>query len=305
MEAVPTDTLATSPTAPLGISLSHGPMLSGVDSQDERVKVQQLITLLGHEDPVARWEAGRSLAQTAARLRQQARKGRTVWNKGETELTFSGLLRQMGQALGDENPLCRAAAADALSLWNHERAALCLVGAMSDAEPMVRVSVVSALGKLCHDPALDQLASALEDDSLWVRRAAADALGAIVSPRAVPALKRALGDPSPLVRASVVNALAHVGTRRARKSIEAHLQDDAPQVRWYAARALGRMGTTSSWIRLQDLLKAPSKGGPLFGKTVSQMARAAIEQIEIRERAPLSRLRRAIYKLGKRSPRGK
>ena len=305
MEAALSDALVASPPDGAGDEPEPWRVIAALGKRTDGEATERLIDHLGHPDPLIRWEAAQCLSRIAKVLRDRASKGLPIWNKQESVLTYSGLLQQVAQALHDENPLRRAAAADALALWNHEQAAACLLSAIGDEEPLVRVGVISALGKLYHEPAVSEISSALEDPSLWVRRAAADALGAIASPRAVGPLAKALGDPVPLVRASVVNSLGHIGTRQVRRTLEGCLQDEAAEVRWYAIRALSRIGNSSSWIRLQELSLLSGQEETLFGRTIAEMAQAAIAEIEAREQGPLSQLRRFLFRLRKRSSRRK
>jgi len=257
----------------------------------DRAAVRRLLEYLGDDDPIARWQAGLALADTAARLRRRARLGSPIWKRRSPELTFSGLLALMQQGLEHPEAERRAATADALALWDHEMAVALLIQAMADVEPLVRASAAAALGKIGDKVAVSVLVSALSDPSVWVRQAAADAMGAIAEPRAVPALEQALADPQPLVRASVVCALGHMPTCRARRMLEERARDGDGAMRWYSARGLGNIGDVGSLPALAALREDDRK---LFGQSVAEVAAGARRAIDARESDFWSRLRRAF-----------
>jgi len=259
--------------------------------------VGKLIAWMGHEDPIARSEAGLALARTSAQLRRRARLGLHAWNKQSTELTFTGLLLQMRQALQDPNPLRRAAVAESLAHWDHETVVTFLSQAMEDREPLVRVSAASALGQIKDVAAVSVLTTALADSSMWVRRAAAAALGAVGVAQAVPALEKALRDPHQLVCCSAVMALGHIHTAKAREALERAASSPDAAIRWYAVRGLGQIGTSGSYPALQQLLEDDSA---LFGQAIADIAAEALDAIERRERGAFSRLRRSFYALRRR-----
>lgn len=260
--------------------------------------VEKLIAWMGHEDPIARSEAGLALARTAAQLRRRARLGLHAWNRQSTELTFTGLLLQMRQALQDPNPLRRAAVAESLAHWDHETVVTFLSQAMEDREPLVRVSAASALGQIKDVAAVSVLMTALSDPSMWVRRAAAAALGAVGATQAVPALEKALHDPHQLVCCSAVMALGHIRATKAREALERAASSPDAAIRWYAARGLGQIGTSSSCPVLQQLLEDENA---LFGQSIADVAAEALDAIDRRERGAFNRLRRTFYALQRRA----
>lgn len=258
----------------------------------DRAAVRRLLEYLGDDDPIARWQAGLALADTAARLRRRARLGAPIWKRRPPEVTVSELLALMQQGLEHPEAERRAATADALALWDHQVAVALLIQAMADADPHVRASAAAALGKIGDKAAASVLVSALSDPSVWVRQAAADAVGAIAEPRAVPTLEQALADPQPLVRASVVCALGHMRTNRARRILEKCARDGDAAMRWYSARGLGNIGDVGSLPALVDLREDDRK---LFGQSVAEVAAAARRTIDARERGFWNRLRRAFH----------
>ncbi len=261
--------------------------------QISQTAIQKLIAYLGDEHCLVRWQAGVSLGEIGAQLRKRARLGWPTIGKQSPELTFSGLLVLLRQGLQDDDPLRRAATADALALWDHEAVVGFLIPAMQDPEPLVRVSVATALGKLRDKAAVDVLISALADPSLWVRRAAAEALGAIEDERAAAGLQRVWLDPSPLVRASAVCALGHMPNGRAREVLEKATEDQDGCVRWYAARALGRVGSMSSLPALRLL----DDSFRLFDRSIGEMAEESMRAITRRERGVWHWLRKQFFAL--------
>ena len=278
--------------------------VSSLAGEVSRSAVRELIDCLSHRDPLVCWAAGVALSETAGRLRRRARLGLPIWKSQKAEMTFSGLFALLRASLEDGDPRRRAATADALALCNYEPAVTCLARAMEDAQPLVRVSAAMALGRIGDKAAVGSLLSAVSDPSIWVRRAAAEALGAIGDPRAVPALEQALADSQPLVRASAVCALGHMPTARARKALERCARDGDTSTRWYCARGLGRIGKVSS-VPVLERLKEDKEA--VFGRSTNEVATAAIDAIERRERGPWNRLRKAFYAIRRRCrrrPRG-
>lgn len=259
--------------------------------------VQRLIDLLGDEHPFVRWQAGVSLANSAAQLRQRARSGSSIWSRQSPELTYSGLVALLRDGLQDSNALRREATADMLGLLDHEVVVEHLVQSLEDKEASVRASAASALGRIADKSAADALIPSLSDPSIWVRRAAADALGAIADPSSVSALQLALADRHPLVRASAVCALGHIHVARSREIVEQCCSDPDATVRWYAARALVKIGSASS---LSALEKVRRDDTVLFGQSTGELADLAMEAIEHRESGPWHWLRKHWFALRRR-----
>jgi len=265
--------------------------------QIESTAVQRLIDLLGDEHPFVRWQAGVSLADTAAKLRQRARAGSSTWDRQSPELTYSGLLTLLCGGLQDRDPVRREATADALGLLDHEVVVTFLAQSLEDDEPAVRASAAAALGRIGDKSAANALVPSLSDSSLWVRRAAADALGAIADPSSVPALQLALADRHPLVRASAVCALGHIHTAKARDLVQSGCADPDATVRWYAARALGKIGDAGSLPALDRVRRDDTV---LFGQSTREVADLAMEAIEARESGPWHWLRKNLFALRRR-----
>jgi hypothetical protein len=81
-------------------------------------------------------------------------------------------------------------------------------------------------------------------------------------------------------------------TARARKALERCAQDGDSTTRWYSARGLARIGNVGSVPILQGLKEDDAA---LFGQSTTDLATAAIEAIEKRERGLWKQLRRTFY----------
>lgn len=259
--------------------------------------VHRLIDLLGDEHPFVRWQAGVSLANTAAQLRQRARAGSSSWDRQSPELTYSGLLALLRDGLQDGDSQRREATADMLGLLDHEVVVGFLVHSLEDEDAAVRASVAAALGRIGDRSAVNALIPSLSDPSIWVRRSAADALGAIADPSSVPALQLALADRHPLVRASAVCALGHIKVAHSREIVEQCCADPDATVRWYAARALAKIGSTAS---IPALERVRGDDTVLFGQSTGEVADLAMEAIEHRESGPWHWLRKRWFALRRR-----
>jgi len=290
-------TAPSAPSLPTVAPMARWEQVSSLAGEISSSAVQELLDCLSDHDPLVSWLAGVALARTAARLQRRARLGMPVWNGQNRELTFSRLFALLCGGLEDADPQRRAATADALALWGYEPAVSSLVRATRDSQPLVRASAATALGHIGDKSAVAPLLSALSDRSIWVRRAAADALGAIGDPRGVAALEQTLADSQPLVRASAVRALGHIHTARARKALGRCAQDGDSTTRWYSARGLARIGDVGSVPILEGLKEDDAT---LFGQSTSDLATAAIEAIEKRERGLWKRLRRTFYTIRRR-----
>jgi len=270
---------------------------TALSGQVQSSAVQRLIGLLGDEHPLVRWQAGVSLANTAAQLRRRARSGASTWDRQAPELTYTGLLSLLRDGLQDSDPRRREATADTLGLLDHQVVVGFLIESLEDEEASVRASAAAALGRIGDRSAVDALIPGLSDPSIWVRRAAADALGAIADPSSVPALQLALADRHPLVRASAVCALGHINVARSREMLRRCCADPDATVRWYAARALGQVGDTGSLPALESLRGDDTV---LFGQSTGEVADLAMEAIERRESGPWHWLRKNLFALRRR-----
>ena len=94
----------------------------------------------------------------------------------------------VGEGLGDESFLVRAACAGVLGTIGREDAVPALLRAAVDPDPRVRTEALASLGTLRAPSALEVLIEALGDDSLPVRSSAVTSLGQIGGKEAVGAL---------------------------------------------------------------------------------------------------------------------
>lgn len=159
----------------------------------------------------------------------------------------------LAEALSDEEPQVRAAAAEALGrIGQGSSTALPdLVRLLRDLDATVRLQAVEALPNIARDTVIvDPLILALSDAAPEVRRAAAAALGALATStsESVAALARALKDSSTAVRAAAALALAEIGppARNSRVALLAARRDSSAQVRRVVEEALRRIAGDTS-----------------------------------------------------------
>jgi HEAT repeat protein len=159
------------------------------------------------------------------------------------------------EALADDTPQVRRAAADALGALRHPAAAEPLAKALSLAASTEHagaqpdrdecLAIAAALGRLgSHSIApLIQLLGAKEKET---RRWSAYALGSTADPRAVEPLIGRLADPRSEVRKEAAAALGRIADPRAVESLSASLSHRDPDTRRAAAEALGASGAVSA-----------------------------------------------------------
>lgn len=157
------------------------------------------------------------------------------------------------EALADDEPQVRAAAAEALGKIGQGSAAALpqLFLVVRDRDATVRLKTVEALPNISRDTSIvDALVGAFSDSAPEVRRAAAAALGALSmsTSRSITALVRALTDSSAAVRAAAALALAEIGppARDSRVALLAARRDSSPQVRRVVEDALRRIAGDTS-----------------------------------------------------------
>ena len=152
------------------------------------------------------------------------------------------------EALSDEEPQVRAAAAEALGKIGRASATALpqLFLQVRDPDATVRVKAVEALPNIARDTSIvDALVVAVSDSAPEVRRAAAAALGAlgVSTSKSIAALAGALKDSSAPVRAAAALSLAEIGppARDSRVALLAARRDASPQVRRVVEDALRRI----------------------------------------------------------------
>lgn len=163
------------------------------------------------------------------------------------------------EALSDEEPQVRAAAAEALGRIGQGSAPALpqLFLLVRDPDATVRLKTVEALPNVTRDTSIiSRLILALSDSAPEVRRGSAASLGALgtSTSRSVAALGRALEDPSAAVRAAAALALAEIGppARASRVALLAAQRDSSAQVRRVVEDALRRIAGDTSRSNARD-----------------------------------------------------
>jgi HEAT repeat protein len=189
-------------------------------------------------------------------------------------------LAPIAEAITDEEPEVRAAAARALGAFHDDRAVPPLVAAIKDRSPEVRAAAIASLRQVGDAGAIDALVHALGDYHHAVRWQAAGALGslgwrpsnnmefilrsvatcqheeaAVHGGEAVDVLANALEDTTCPRRHAVAAALGKTGDTRAVRPLENSLNDPDSHVRVAAAEALSLLGHPQSANALLKLLE--------------------------------------------------
>jgi len=153
----------------------------------------------------------------------------------------------LAEALGDEDPVVRVTAADALGDAGAEAAAAVpsLLPAIEDEEPYVRSAAAEALGRI-GSAAVPKMVEALEGGHRSLRVRACVALGGFgpQAEDAVPALTKAIEDPDATIRRVAIRSLGQIGpaAKSAVPAIARALRDEDRNVRDRAAVTLGELG---------------------------------------------------------------
>ena len=129
-----------------------------------------------------------------------------------------------------------------------------LIDELGDDSPVLRAAAAQALGRTRSPEAGPALIGALEDTAFEVRAAAADALGQIRYPQAVAALEVALADPEREVRLAAADALGRIGTRPAVEALARALRTADEGLRDRLVRSLRNVPDRS--LLTPDLLEA-------------------------------------------------
>ena len=155
-----------------------------------------------------------------------------------------GGLRALLDLLGDAVPMVRAAAVDALVLFEGRALPLLLddvTRQTADQPAGLRLeSAVKALGCVGDDRALGPLSVALAGGGTAARAAAAQALGDLGLSQGIPPLRAALADPAPEVREAAARAIVTIAGPAAREVIEEYVANETDPRLKEAARALLR-----------------------------------------------------------------
>lgn len=184
------------------------------------------------------------------------------------------------EALGDEEPLVRLAAARALGAFQDPRGLSPLISALKDRQADVRAAAITSLRQLGDTRAINALTASLEDNDHSVRWQAAAALNAlgwrpgsntefilrsvalaqhedasVHGTRAVEVLARALSDPTCPRRHAAALALGKTNDQRALKPLKQALSDEDSHVRVAAVEALSQLGNPEASASLLNCLR--------------------------------------------------
>jgi HEAT repeat protein/beta-lactamase regulating signal transducer with metallopeptidase domain len=162
----------------------------------------------------------------------------------------------LSEALFDDDPVVRLAAAEGLGGMEDPRAVEALSRALrSDESVEVRRMAAWALGEIEDARAVPALSEALRSDKdEEVRRMSAWALGEIESATAVEALGAALKDSSPEVRKTAVWALGEIESPNGVQHLIPFLDDESAEIRSQAAWALGEIESPRAVTALSGAL---------------------------------------------------
>jgi HEAT repeat protein len=192
-----------------------------------------------------------------------------AWSEGP-EVTRAKVLRLLSgcndprvdavlrQALADESPVLRAAAAEAMG-WQRSPAQVPWLMACwnRETEGSVRRALLEALGEIGEPRSRSLFMAALEDADIEVRAAAVRGLGTFPNPATVGVLEEVFwNDPSPEVHSEVLTVLEKIGNRVAQSLLLQAAHDADPLVRARAIHALGKLRVRDAVetlrLRLQD-----------------------------------------------------
>jgi HEAT repeat protein len=188
-------------------------------------------------------------------------------------------LAPIAEALSDEEPEVRLAAAKALGVFHDDRAIPPLISAVKDRNAEVRAAAIFSLRQIGDASAIDALVHALGDYHHAVRWQAAGALSAlgwrpgnnmefvlravaigqhedaaVHAAEAVDVLANALQDPTCPRRHAAAAALGKTGDARAVGPLETALNDEDSHVRVAAVEAISMIGHPQSATVLLRLL---------------------------------------------------
>lgn len=149
----------------------------------------------------------------------------------------------------------RRQAAEKLGLLRNPKAAAPLMNALSDESPRVRQAAADSLGLMTHRAASAKLADMLlKDKDAGVRQQAAISLSYLMDPAAGPALADALGDANASVRYSAMHTLGVMKYAPAEKQVRKLLASDDANLRRGAIAALGQLQSRDSAGDIQKAL---------------------------------------------------
>jgi HEAT repeat protein len=199
------------------------------------------------------------------------------------------------EALSDDRPELRMAAASGLGRIGDSNATSALVERLADPDPRVRTRSAIACGRIGDPRAVEPLEARLRDDSsVDVRRAAADALGEIGTEGAMGAL---LGsdDDSVTVRRVVADALGQFGSIEPVDALVDFLGDDDETVRRTAMFSLVETLSNAPPQRSHDVRNAAADR---LGSATSEEVTPPLSEI-LTESSGAPQRRNAAWLLGR------
>jgi HEAT repeat protein len=160
---------------------------------------------------------------------------------------------QIIEGLSNADDEIKLAASLALCYITDERAIGPLIKALGDEDPVVRSNAADALGRYTMtNEHVGPLIKLLESGDEFASLPAASSLGKIGDRTAIPALLRHLNDDDRLIREEVVNSLGLLGDRDIFDKIRPVFNDKEIYVRSKAVQALGRLDRERTLELLHD-----------------------------------------------------
>ena len=174
-----------------------------------------------------------------------------------TALAVAADVPALVKALGDESPLVRAQAAEALGDSGDARAVEALATAVKDEFMLVGSRAVTALGKIKSPESVSVLLAVVTDTQSPLRAEAVAALHGATDTRAVAPLLAVLKSPDDILRQAAADALATIapGDTRVNDGLRVTLADANWLVRLAAVQALGQRKDAASAPAILGLLK--------------------------------------------------
>lgn len=139
--------------------------------------------------------------------------------------------KAFANALDDEMPELRMAAANAIGELGKTDVLSELLEVLDDPDPRVRSRAARAAGRLEDARACDALIERLQDPQAKVRKEAAESLGRISNRQALNALLEMFDDERPVIRRIAVGAMGKFGNSKPVDGLVDALSDDDPSVR--------------------------------------------------------------------------
>jgi len=160
--------------------------------------------------------------------------------------------------LEDKEPSVRQQAAISLSYIMDQSAGPALAKALKDGEPSVRYSALHTLSVLKYAPAEEQIADLLSSKDANMRRGAIAALGQLKASKSGGAIVSALSDEDRFVRTEAIKAIGNIPYEAGAPELVKLLdKEQQPAIRVEAALALSKMGRNDGLLTAYEFLRAP------------------------------------------------